>query len=57
MDYLIPANSKKSQLYFSLFQGIDLIILVIGALLTLLTLFIVKGDGLISIFFKLIKAF
>lgn len=54
MDYLIPANSKKSQLYFSLFQGIDLIILVIGALLTLLTLFIVKGDGLISIFFKLL---
>ena len=53
MDYLIPANSKKGQLYFSIFKGIDLIILLAGALLTLLSFFIVKGEGLSAIFGKL----
>ena len=34
-QYLIPANSKKSQLYFGLFRGIDLIVLMTGGLLTM----------------------
>lgn len=53
MDYLIPANSKKGQLYFNIFKGIDLIILLIGGIFTFLFFFIVKGEGLLSIFFKL----
>ena len=54
MDYLIPANSKKGQLYFNLFKGIDLIILLVGGLITFLTLFLVKSGGIIGVFFKLL---
>lgn len=54
MDYLIPANSKKGQLYFNLFKGIDLIILLAGGLLTFMSFFIIKGDGLKIIFIKLL---
>ncbi len=54
MDYLIPANSKKGQLYFNLFKGIDLIILLIGGLITTLTFFIIKGEGVIFIIIKLL---
>ena len=43
-QYLIPANSKKSQLYFSLFRGVDLGILGIGGIITLFLIFVVKGD-------------
>lgn len=53
MDYLIPANSKKGQLYFNLFKGIDLVILVIGALITALTLIIFKGVTVLSLILKL----
>ena len=34
-QYLIPANSKKSQLIFGVFQPIDLVIMVIGIFLSL----------------------
>lgn len=54
MDYLIPANSKKGQLYFNLFKGIDLIILLAGGLLTTLTLFLIEGEGLIFVILKLL---
>ncbi len=54
MDYLIPANSKKGQLYFNLFKGIDLIILLVGGLLTTLTLFLIEGEGLIFVILKLL---
>lgn len=39
-EYLIPANSKKSQLYFGIFKGIDLMILGIGLLIGIPFLFI-----------------
>ena len=40
--YLIPANSKKSQLIFSLFTGFDLILFSTGIITTLFLLFFVK---------------
>lgn len=54
MDYLIPANSKKGQLYFNLFKGIDLAILLGGGLITTFTLFLVQGTGFLVIFIKLL---
>lgn len=53
-NYLIPANSKKGQLIFNLFRGIDLIIVLIGVCVTTLLLFVIPGDGLWSLFFKLL---
>lgn len=38
--YLIPANSKKSMLYFSLFNRTDLIILIGGVVITFTALLI-----------------
>ena len=53
-NYLIPANSKKSQLIFSLFRGIDLVIVLIGALITLLLLFLISGESLTDLIIKLL---
>lgn len=53
MDYLIPANSKKSQLIFGIFRGIDLIIFGIGAFATLILLFVFEGDTVGELVFKL----
>ncbi len=53
-QYIIPANSKKSQLYFGLFRGIDLIVLMTGGLLTLVLLLAMKGDTLLSMVLKLL---
>ena len=53
MDYLIPANSKKGQLYFNLFKGIDLVIIIIGVLITFLTLFVFKTEGFFGILLKI----
>lgn len=36
--YLIPANSKKSMLYFSLFNKTDLVILIVGICVTFVCL-------------------
>lgn len=52
--YIIPANSKKSQLIFNVFRPIDLFgILLPGALLTVLFLFIFPGDSISAIVIKL----
>lgn len=40
MNYLIPANSKKSLLKFGLFTTVDLILLAIGISFTILLLLI-----------------
>jgi len=53
-NYLIPANSKKSQLIFSLFRGIDLIILFIGASISLVLLFALDGDSIRVLIIKLL---
>ena len=47
--YLIPANSKKSQLIFGLFKLRDLIILLTGVLVTLVFLFLISDDSLILV--------
>ena len=53
-QYLIPANSKKGQLIFSIFRPIDLGILIGGGFVTLLLMFALKGDNLIMTFIKLL---
>lgn len=59
--YLIPANSKKSQLILGLFTPIDLAIFAIGCTITILTLVIVKtadlGQMILIIAPALISAF
>ncbi len=52
-QYLIPANSKKSQLIFNVFRLIDLIILCTGAGITLILMFVFKGDSLTELAIKL----
>ncbi len=53
-EYLIPANSKKSQLYFGVFKGIDLIILLVGVVIELPVLFLIKGDSIFILFLRLL---
>ena len=52
--YIIPANSKKSQLIFNVFRPIDLFgILLPGALLTVVFLFVFPGVSISAIIIKL----
>lgn len=44
-DYLIPANSKKSQLILGFFNTIDLIIFLTGVGLTVLLLMLIKSNN------------
>ena len=53
-NYLIPANSKKGQLIFNIFRWVDLIILIIGAFITVMLLFIIPGDTIWILFLKLL---
>lgn len=45
-NYLIPANSKKSQLILSLFNGVDLIIFGTGIVVTMSLLFVIKSSNI-----------
>ncbi len=45
-QYLIAANSKKGQLIFNMFRPIDLIILVVGAVVTLIAFFAFEPNNL-----------
>ena len=47
--FLIPANTKKSMLWFGIFQPIDAIIFGSGMLVTLILLLILPTDNLISV--------
>lgn len=42
MEYLIPANSKKSLLLFGMFRWFDLILFIVGVSITLLLLMIIS---------------
>lgn len=54
-NYLIPANSKKGQLIFNVFRTFDLILVVIGAFITVALMIIFSGyDSLPMIFLKLL---
>lgn len=54
--FLIPANSKKSMLIFSLFNGTDLILFASGLGSTLLLLVIVGPSETLDTFIVLIPA-
>ena len=53
MNYLRPANSKKGQLIFNIFRWVDLLIALIGGLITLFMMFILPGDTLLILVVKL----
>lgn len=46
-QYLIAANSKRSQLIFNIFRPIDLIILGVGAGITLIMFFVFRPETLL----------
>jgi membrane protein implicated in regulation of membrane protease activity len=52
-NYLIPANSKKSQLILNVFRPIDLSILIGGAVITLILLFL-PGDSILWLVAKIL---
>ena len=45
-QYLIPANSKRGQLIFSLFRPIDLGIIITGTVITLILFLIFQPESL-----------
>lgn len=45
-QYLIPANSKKSQLIFSIFTGFDLAMFAIGIATTIILMLAIKTDSI-----------
>ncbi len=55
-NYLIPANSKKSQLIFSIFTGFDLALFAIGVAATVALLLIVKSDSFLVMVLKMLPA-
>lgn len=59
--YLIPANSKKSQLILGLFTGVDLAIFATGCTITIFSLMFVKnadfGQMMLIVSPALISAF
>lgn len=46
-QFLIPANSKRGQLIFSVFEKIDLIIEIIGVSITIILFLIVRPQTLL----------
>ena len=56
MDYLIPANSKKSILIFGFFTKFDLILFSVGIGVTLLLLLIISPSTLLGAFIDLAPA-
>lgn len=53
-QYLIPANSKKSQLILSMFRMIDIWIIIGGAIITLLLMFAIPGEAIYLLVIKLL---
>ena len=45
-QYLIPANSKKSQLIFSIFTSFDLTMFAIGIATTIILMLLIKTDSM-----------
>ncbi len=55
-NYLIPANSKKSELILGLFTKMDLILFLTGVGLTLLMMLIIKSDSFVVMMLVLLPA-
>lgn len=53
-EYLIPANTKKSQLIFNVFRPIDLAILTTGFFVSVILLILVEGNGVTQTTIKLL---
>lgn len=53
VTYLIPANSKRSQLIFSMFRGVDLALFSTGALITLILLLVIPDASFVWTIIKL----
>ncbi len=45
-NYLIPANSKKSQLILGFFTPVDLIIFLVGVGITVILLMLIKSNNI-----------
>ena len=54
--YLIPANSKRSALIFSVFRGVDLLIFSIGVIVSLMLLLLITESNLVWTIIKLAPA-
>ncbi len=54
--YLVPANAKRGTLIFNIFRKVDLIIFVVGVLVTLGLLVFVADDSMLSIIISIIPA-
>lgn len=54
-DYLIPANSKKSQLILGFFTKIDLIIFALGVLITMTLILAVPSSGNLALLFLILS--
>lgn len=54
--YIIPANSKRSTLLFSMFRWVDLIIFGIGCMITLIFLLVIPVDNVFTMIIKLLPA-
>ena len=53
-QYLVPANSKKSQLIFGFFTWPDLILCLIGAAITIALLIILKNPTTVELIIAII---
>ncbi len=54
--YMIPANSKKSQLIFSIFTVADLIIFGMGIIVTVVLLIVIQTDSITTMILKILPA-
>ena len=52
--YLIPANAKKSQLWFGVFRPFDLAVFATGAVITLILMFAIGSYATWALFVKLL---
>lgn len=55
-QYLIPANTKKSQLILGFFTKIDLIIFIVGCIWSFIMLLLVKNSSLIVLILVMLPA-
>lgn len=56
MNFLIPANTKKSQLLLGFFTPLDLIIFIVGCLWTLIMVLLIKGINMVVLILILLPA-
>lgn len=52
-QFMIPANTKKGELIFNIFRGVDLILFFTGAVISMIFLFAFKGNTVVEMVIKL----